>query len=192
MNTLQRSDILSAAEFAKVRPAHERAVLEAKRLRRVLVGPNLIFLFENHATLRWQVHEMCRVEGIQAESGVAHELETYGALMPRQDSLSVTLLIAFPDPDVRDRRLRELHGLHQHVWLEVEGHPRIPAQFDDAQFDGERVSSVQFIRFPLSPAAREGLASLSIPVRLVVDHPSYRAQTPLAPTTRAALIEDLA
>jgi len=189
--TLSRSDILSIPEFQAIRPRMEQEVLAAKQIRRVRVGENMLFLFENHLTMRWQIQEMARVEGILTEEGVAHELSTYNALLPTSDSLSATLLIDHADPDERDEVLHSLQGLEDRVWLELDQCPPAQAVFDAAQFSGERVSSVQFIRFPLSLDQRQALGELSRPASLVIDHPIYTARTALSASTRGALIEDM-
>lgn len=189
--TLSQTDILSIEDFKAVRTRMEADVLAAKQSRRVLVGEHMMFLFENHLTIQWQIQEMTRVEGIQTEAGVAHELKTYNALLPTADSLSATLLIEYADADSRDQMLHSLGGLHECVRLELDGCPSAPALFDDTQWNDARVSSVQFIRIPLSAQQLQALGNLGRPASLVVDHPEYTARTPLSASIRGALVEDM-
>ena len=121
MTRLTIDDILPNADFAAQRQRMMSHVLQAKKTRTLMLGDAMVFLFENYDTMRWQVHEMCRVENITKPDGVAHEVQTYGALVTTPESLSATLLIQYDEPEVRDRRLRELLGLHNHMRLEVEG-----------------------------------------------------------------------
>ena len=188
---IARDEILPIEDFVQRRPRLEREVLAAKATRRVVVGELYTFLFENHLTAWWQIQEMCRVEGIRAEAAIAHEIETYSALLPGRSELSATLLVSEPDPDKRDILLRALQGLWRHVWLDIGDLAPVAARFDPDQYNTERVSSVQFIRFPLSPDARAAFSDLSIPAVLRIDHPAAPASSPLSGATRGALIDDL-
>ena len=47
---IERADILSMAEYARVRDDRRRAIAEMKKNRRVHVGPDITFYFENRAT----------------------------------------------------------------------------------------------------------------------------------------------
>jgi hypothetical protein len=189
--TLSQNDILSIADFQAARPRMEQAVIAAKQTRRVLVGEHMMFLFENHLTVQWQIQEMARVEGILTEDGLAHELTTYNALLPTADCLSSTLLIEYTEAEERDKALHALGGLHERVFLEFDGCPPAPAVFDESQWNDERVSSVQFIRFPITAEQRQALGDLSRPAALVLDHPNYSARTVLSASFRGALIEDM-
>lgn len=187
---IRREDLLSNAAFIAVRPQRERLVVAAAALRRVPVGPNLTLLFENRETVLWQIQEMCRVENIHEPAAVQHEVDTYTALLPGPSELSATLLVEFPEADERDRMLRALLGLHEHLFLQAGGE-RTLARFDDEQFNDTRISSVQFVRFRLSPAQRAALFDLHQAVQIEVDHPAYQAAIDLSGPTRGALASDL-
>lgn len=197
--TVQPKDLLPNPEFVAQRPRLQREALENSAARRVRLGDRLMFLFENTVSVRWQVQEMCRVENIVAPAAIQHELDTYNALLPStapdgSAELSATLLIEYPDPAERDVALRALVGLHEHLYLEVEtaaGPERSPARFDGEQFNDQRVSSVQFVRFPLSPAARRAFGELARPATLVCSHPFLPTRTALAPGVRGAIVGDL-
>jgi hypothetical protein len=187
---LALSDVLDPAAYAQARPRLLREILEVKAVRRLAVGPVLTLLFENRATCLWQVQEMCRVEHITDPKAVQHELDTYNELLPRRDSLSATLLVEVTDPDERAATLRRLVGLHEHVALKLDG-DGIRARFDANQFEEARISSVQFVRFPITEAQIRALGDLARPAEIVVDHPAYAAVVALPLTLRAALVEDL-
>ena len=191
MSALRPDELLPNDQFLAQRKRLETEVLDAKHLRRVGLGPAMTLLFENRQTLLWQVQEMCRVEGIVAPDAVAHELQTYGAMLPDRDCLSATLLVDVADPDERDRRMVELLGLQDHFRLRFADGSVAPAHFDGEQFDARRISAVQFLRIPLTASQTEQLAALKAPVHVVVDHPRYRVDQPLSGPTRAALYDDL-
>ena len=204
--TVLASDLLSIDEFLKARPRLEREAIENASARRVRLGAHLTFLFENRTTVRWQVQEMCRVENIVAPAAIQHELDTYNALLPSTAAdgsaeLSATLLIEYTDEAERGIALRALIGLHQALFLDVQtgfldvqpgdSVERALARFDGEQFNAERVSAVQFVRFPLSAAARKAFGDLSRRVSLVCTHPAHPAELALPPAFRGAIVGDL-
>lgn len=183
-------DVLPIEAFLAVRPRRQAEVVAIKAARRLTVGEHLTFLFENRTTVLWQVQEMCRVEHIRAPEAVKHELDTYVRLLPGPSELSATLLVEYEDADERKAALQALWGLHQHCFLEIDGE-RVPMRFDPEQYDDRRISAVQFVRVPLTPAQRAAFFDLSRPVAVVVDHPGYAARASMPASMRGALCEDL-
>src|SRR5437763_911332 len=76
-----------------------------------------------------------------------------------------------PEVDARVA-LRELVGLDEHVVLHVGPH-RIRAAFEPGRSTDERISAVQYARFPLSADARVALVTPGTPIAVEIDHPSY-------------------
>ena len=174
MRTVEFSDIKNIAEYEMEREHWRPLVIALKDRRRIRVGGHMTFLFENRDTVRYQIQEMLRIERIVKRADIQHELDTYNELIPGSDQLSATLLIEYVSPGERDVRLRELLGLEGHVWLEVNGvPPRVPAIFDTRQIATDRLSSVQYVKFSLSP---EQVRSWRQGATLIVDHPSYQAE----------------
>lgn len=190
MKPLTLSEILPYADYQKIRSRREVEVLASKEQRRVFLGDAMMMVFENRMSVWWQVQEMCRVEGISSVEGIQHELDTYNALLPTANELSGTLMIGYADPSERDRRLRALVGLQHHLSLRLDGQ-KIEARFDGEQFNEERVSSVQFVRFPLTPDQRASFLDFSKSAAFEVDHPAYQAHRALSAAVRGALVEDL-
>ena len=188
---LTLADILPNVEFVAQRRRRETDILAAKAVRRLALGPNMTMLFENRDTCWWQVQEMCRVEHITQPEAIQHELDTYNALLPNAESLSVTLLLEYDDPDERKRMLTALLGLQDHVWLHLAGLPSVRARFDDQQFNDVRISSVQFIRLPLVPGAFAALGDFARAASIEISHPAAPLTVPLPRTLRAALLDDL-
>jgi len=169
-------------------------VIELKRHRRVSVGERVTLLFENRETLRFQVQEMLRVERIHAQDAVQAELDVYNELMPRPGELSATLFIEITDTARIKPELDRLVGLDAHVSLvlgEGPGERAARASFDPRQRDEERISAVQYVRFPLEPALRVALGDAAVRARLRIDHPAYRCETEVSPPLRAQLLADL-
>lgn len=194
MEPVTMNEVMDIAQYERARPEFRAKVLEAKERRRVSVGPAFTFLFENHLTVLYQVQEMMRIERIVEEKAIAHEVATYNELIPPPGELGATLLIEYPDPAERKEALKALLGMERHVRLEVADLPPVPARFDTRQWDEDKVSSVQYVGFPLAAEHRAAWreAGLAGRVRLVVDHPAYRHEAVLTPDAVEALGEDLA
>jgi hypothetical protein len=149
MRTVQRSQILDRARYERTRSFSQAAVLEIKRKRRIHVGDCLTFLFENTTTIWYQIQEMLRVERIDREADILHELATYNALLGSPGQLGCVLLIEIDDPLLRARRLREWRALPAYVYMRCEGGATVRPTVDPAQIDERRISAVQYLKFHL-------------------------------------------
>jgi hypothetical protein len=184
--------IMPFAQWERVRPVLRPLFIHEKELRRLRVGERLTFLFENAQSVWYQVEEMLRVERITAEDAIAHELETYNELVPREDELSATMLVEYEEAAERDVALKKLVGLERHVHL-VAGDRRIGASFSESQISTEAISSVQFVRFPLPRGLGEKLVDLATAGKLAieVDHPAMSAKAIISEELASSLLEDL-
>ena len=62
--------------------------------------------------------------------------------------------------------------------------------FEAGRQTAERLSAVQYVRFPLGDEARRRITTAA-PLALAVAHPNYQARATLPEATRAALAADL-
>ena len=189
MKRVSRNEILPLKEYKKKHPEIRETIAKIKGERRVHVGPIFTFLFENHETIRYQIQEMIRAESLTSEEAIQHEIDTYNQLLPNAKELTATLLLEIDDPDVRKVKLKELLGLHQHISFRIDNDTLIKADFDDKQFNTERISSVQFIRFCFGEKASLFLNSSNI--ELASSHPYYSQATRLSEKHLSALKSDL-
>jgi hypothetical protein len=191
MNPLTVADLPPLEVFEAEREAMRQAVIAHKAVRRIALGEKVTLLFEDRETIRWQVLEMCRVEGLRDPEAVAHELRVYNELVPGPNELSATLFIEITEAGRIRPELDRLVGIDESVSLEL-GAERVPARFDRRQLEEDRISAVHYLRFALTPAQAAGFADAATPVALRVDHPQYSARTVLADATRRSLAVDLA
>jgi len=165
----------------------------AELVGRVSVGRYLTFVFENRATVWFQIQEMVRAERIVDETKMAAEVEVYNALIPHPGELSATLMIEIAETAEIKPVLDKLLGIdtREYVTMTVGPHV-IVGDFEAGHSDEERgkLSAVHFVRFalPLEACERFGTSE----VALVVDHPNERARTVLSHETKRSLLEDLA
>jgi len=154
MHTVHLDDLLGRERYASARQEIRRRVIEHKRRRRVQVGDRMSVLFEDAATVWFQTQEMLWVEGITDLDAIRNELGVYGALLPGTDELSATLLLEVVEQArIRDE-LQRLLGLQRHVALAVDD-VRVAGVFEHGRESDMKLSAVQYVRFPLSPALRD-------------------------------------
>jgi hypothetical protein len=189
---ITRADILPPQQYAAERAARRRAIMDIKRVRRVPVGPIATFYFESYETMLQQVLEMLHIEK-GGEEQIADELAAYNPLIPNGRELCATLMFEIPDAVERDRVLRTLGGVEDHVFLEI-GDLRVAAapekDIERTKEDG-KTSSVHFLHFPFSDAQAAALKS-GAKLRLAIEHPNYGHIALIAEASRAALASDIA
>lgn len=190
MQLIRRSDIKGPALYAGIRDDFRKRIIELKRPRRISVGDRVTLVFENRQTLLFQIEEMLRAEGITDDAKIAEEIDVYNALMPGERSLSATLFLEVPpDADARTE-LDRLIGLDEHVVLHIGDHA-IRAAFEPGRSETDRISAVQYTRYPLTPEAIEALRTPQAPVEIEIDHPGYAHKTACTEETRASLAADI-
>lgn len=188
---LTRSDIKGPALYAPIRDDFRKRIIELKRSRRVLVGDRVSMVFENRHTLTLQVEEMLRAEALTTDEQIAAELAVYNELMPTTDSLSATLFIELPQDADAKVELRKLVGLDEHVALLIGDH-RVPARFEPNRSTDDKISAVQYVRFPLTGEAKAALLRDGTTLVVEIDHPGYRHRVTADPALRASLARDYA
>ncbi len=193
MDKLTAADLMSLELYARERPAFRARVLEHKRDRKLPVGPNVTWSFEDRLTMQYQVQEMLRAERIFEPEGIRDELGAYNPLIPDGSNWKATLLIEFPDVAERQRQLAVLIGLEDRCWIQVLGHDRVYAIADEdlERENAEKTSSVHFLRFELTPPMVAALKS-GAALAAGVDHDHYRHSIdPVPEPVKAALLQDL-
>ncbi|MCS7205079.1 MAG: DUF3501 family protein [Leptospiraceae bacterium] len=169
-------DILPIHEYNNRRNEIRERIFKIKAPRRFHLGDFFTFLFENKETVWYQIQEMIRIEGITDYNAIMHEINTYNELIPEAGEIKATLLIEIDDEIYRKYKLRELLGLHNHVFFLFETTKNemreILGEFDDKQFNRERISSVQYITFKLNKEDQKEFLSSKV-AGIKVTHPSY-------------------
>ena len=136
---------------------------------------------------------MLRIEKVFEADGINEELEAYNPLIPDGHNWKATFMIEFGDPEERARRLAEMLGIEDKVWLQVGSCERLyPIADEDLdRSTDEKTSSVHFLRFELTPdmiaAAHRGEA-----ITAGIDHPAYTIDgAPVDEAVRQSLLNDL-
>ena len=193
MQKLARRDLMSLEQYAVERPRLRAEIIAHKQLRTVQVGPNVTWLFEDRATIRYQVLEMLRVERIFEAAGIQDELDAYNPLVPSGTNWKATLLLEFTDPAARQVALSQLIGVEDRCWVRASEMERVFAIADEdiERENDDKTSAVHFLRFELTPSMIQAVKS-GASVSIGVDHDNYRhSLSPLPAAVRDALSLDL-
>jgi len=183
------NDVVGLERYESMRDELRRRIIEIKKHRRVSVGDRITLVFENHQTVLFQIQEMIRAERIVDLDRVRDEIDVYNELIPCPGDLSATLLIELQDSTRVREELPKFYGLDEATRLDFDG-VRVAGVFEGGRAREDKVSAVQYVRFPVHEHAPALLAAKE--VRLVIDHPHYRASQALSPELRRSLAEDLA
>jgi hypothetical protein len=190
MKPVDASELLDLTRYELERDAIRARIIALKRFRRISVGNELTFIFENRDTVRFQVQEMLRTERVVKPEAIQEELDVYNALLPGENELSATLMIEIPEQARIREMLDRLIGIDEHVFLDI-GDASVQASFDPKQFEQDRISAVQYIRFALGPELAARFRDPAVPVALRAQHPNYRQSTRIEGEQRSSLAADL-
>jgi hypothetical protein len=185
---ITRQDIKGPAIYAHIRDDYRNRVIAMKKARRVIIGDKVEIVFDNRFTLTLQIEEICRLENLN-DAQIESEIAQANELMPTESSLAATLFIPLPQDEHIKERLKELVGIDEHVVLHIGPHA-IRAAFEPGRSTEDRISAVQYMRFPLSPEARTALISPTTKLAIEIDHPNYRHRVEGSDELRASLAND--
>jgi hypothetical protein len=187
---ITRMDIKGPAMYAHIRDDYRNRVIELKKPRRVLIGEWVELVFDNRLTLTLQIEETCRLENLRDEQ-IQEEINVNNSLMPTDNELAATMFIALPQDEHIKDNLKKLVGLDEHVILHIGPHA-IRATFEPGRSTDEKISAVQYTRYPLSAEAKAALLTPGTSIEVEIDHPSYRYRVQCSEGLRASLAADYA
>lgn len=193
MTQLTRDDLWSLEDYAQKRPEFYRQHVQQRKVRQVTLGENARLLFENEATIRFQIQEMLRIEKTFEADGIQDELDAYNPLIPDGHNWKATFMIEYPDPELRKIRLTKLKGIEKTVWVQVDDCDKVfPISNEDLERENnEKTSAVHFMRFELTEEMILALKS-GAEIRMGIDHENYQiTATKVADETRESLLGDL-
>ena len=190
---IDASMIIPLAEYVGQRAERRKRIAEIKKNRRLEVGPFATFYFESYDTMLHQVHEMLFIEKGGAEQ-LVDELAAYNPLIPTGSELVATVMFEIDDPLRRARVLGMLGGVEHKAFIRVGGEMIRGGPEDDQERSREdgKASSVQFIRFPFTPAQIAAFKGDAGDVVVGFDHANYGHMAVMSAPVRQALSGDFA
>lgn len=190
MKKIALEDVMGLAVYEKVREDFRRRIIELKKKRRVAVGDKISLVFENRDTVIFQIQEMVRAERIADLDKIREEVEVYNGLIPDAGELSATLFLEIEDQTQLRQELLQFLGIDEAVFLNIR-ESSIHARFEEGHSKEDKISAVQYLRFPFNQDQLKAFADENESVVLAIDHPNYQARTVMGWETRKSLIEDL-
>jgi hypothetical protein len=185
MKKIALDDILGFSAYEKVRQEFRQEIIDKKKLRRVAVGDKVSLVFENRDTVIFQIQEMLRAERITDLDKIREEIAVYNELIPNPGELSATMFLEIEDQThLRDELLKFL-GIDEVVCLKVGGHS-VRGQFEEGRSKDDKISAVQYVRFPFSAEAQKEFIA-GAHAEMAIDHANYRASAVLSPQQQQSL-----
>jgi len=189
MKKIALDDILGFSAYEKVRQEFRQEIIDKKKLRRVAVGDKVSLVFENRDTVIFQIQEMLRAERITDLDKIREEIAVYNELIPNPGELSATMFLEIEDQThLRDELLKFL-GIDEVVCLKVGGHS-VRGQFEEGRSKDDKISAVQYVRFPFSAEAQKEFIA-GARAEMAIDHANYRARAVLSVEQQQSLAADL-
>ena len=189
MKKVGLDDILGFSGYEKVREDFLRRIIELKRKRRISIGDQVSLVFENRDTVIFQIQEMLRAERITDLDKIREEIAVYNELIPNAGELSATMFLEIEDQThLRDELLKFL-GIDEAVSLKVGGHS-MRGQFEEGRSKEDKISAVQYARFPFTAEAQKEFIA-GAHTELLIDHANYRASAVLSADQQKSLAADL-
>ncbi|MGQ0823458.1 MAG: DUF3501 family protein [Actinomycetota bacterium] len=191
MRKLTLTDIQDFRAYERERDDFRRRIIDLKRRRRLALGTIMTLVFENTETMRFQIQEMARAERMQRDEQIEHEIGTYNALIPEVGELSATLLIELQSDEQLREWLPKLVGIHRSIAIALPDGSEVRGEAEDEErlTRDDTTPAVHFVKFRFRPEQVDAFARG--PVRVIVDHPSYREEIDLAEGQRFELLGDL-
>jgi hypothetical protein len=191
MRKLTHADIKDLREYEREREAFRAEIIALKKRRRIALGDLVTVVFENAATMRFQIQEMARAERMLRDEQIAYELETYNQLVPDTGELSATLFIEIDDNEALHYWLPRLVGVEEHVRFVVDDET-VPARAEDTErlTRPDTTTTVHYLKFAFTPEQQRRFGDAR--VRIVVDHPEYQVDVTLSDAQREELVSDFA
>jgi Protein of unknown function (DUF3501) len=177
--------VRTGAAYEGVREATRARLAAVADDRRVDLGGGLVLVFETVDTIRTALEETLRAERVDDAARVEAEAAAFGALVGGPQALTAVLYVDVADPVALGDRVAELHGIAEHVFLDVDG-SRVPARADSADDSPGALPLV----FALQAAHRAALLA-GARLAVAVDHPACRVTVAMSTAQVQAATADL-
>ena len=186
------ADIADTREYERTRETFRAEMIEQRQRRRVAIGTIVSLAFENRETIRFQIQEMARVEGVSTDQGIQEELDAYNPLIPEVGQLCATLFIELTSDEAIREWLPRLVGIERSVVLRLPTSEQVRGAVD-AQHAKQltRVDVTAAVHYITFQFRSEQCAAFGPGTVLMIDHQQYQEETELARATVSELSYDL-
>ena len=180
------------AEYERRRQEYRQRIIQLKQRRRISVGDHVTLVFENRATIQFQIQEMLRVERVTQPDKIQDELDVYNAMLPADGELSATLLIEITDEARVKELLDAFKGIDRGKTVALHaGRETVFAEFEGGHSSEEKISAVHFVKFCPEAAFIDALASDGTPISVTLSHGPHRCEVVVPSGMREEWLADL-
>lgn len=109
------SSLLTKPAYALYRHVHRADMIAYRQTRSLQFGPHAMLYFEDERTVRYQIQEMLRAEGIEDEAGRREQIDLYKPLLPNGRNWKATLMWQIPEPSLRRNLLPQLARIASYI-----------------------------------------------------------------------------
>ncbi len=192
MKKLELESLLNIIEYEKVRDDYRKDIIQYKKNRRIVLGPNVAMVFENERTLGFQIQEIMRAERLVHDEQILEEIKVYNSIMPPKNGLSATLFIEITDEKKIKSILNDFIGLTdgENLYFEI-GDDKIFATFEQGREEEDKISSVHYVQFHIDQDQKARLVDPKEKVNIVINYNNYIYSMPIQDKMRSSLHEDL-
>jgi len=191
LKKIELKDIIPYHDYLKIRKEFQQKIIKLKKNRRLQVGENITFVFENSQTVLYQIQEMIRLEKMTDEKLIQQEIDVFNRLIPDENELCATILIEIFERQFIKPILNSLAGIQDNkIFLKFDNEAITPIFFDENLPDG-RISAVLYVKFKFTQSQVEKFLNLKNVAKIEVNHPNYKAEAIIPENVRISLIEDL-
>ncbi len=145
MREITRADILAPEAYISQRCDLKQRIIGIKKNRRIAVGPDAIFYFENYDTMWMQIQEILHIEK-GGEQQIMDELSAYNPLVPNGRELVATMMFEIEDERRRARELNRRGGVEHTVTLKISDQTVAAVLEDDVELFGAILCGIYLVR----------------------------------------------
>ena len=173
------SKIYTPSQYSSIREEVYRLISEYKKNRYVPINDRITILFEDAATVWFEIEEAAYLEGVDDINVVKEAVKTYAPMVPRKDELTLTVFININNYDELRNLLPKYNGIEKSVALVINSIelPAIPIYPEDYA-PGSLPRSIHYLK-----VIGQGLDELikgSSSVKLKVTHPMVNKEVTLS------------
>lgn len=190
--SITRQDLLPLNTYRHRRDEYIQKMIAYKNQRRIKLAQNISILFENRQTVLFQIQELINSEDLTDTNELNEYIEIYSGMLPQENELSATLFIELDNQDLLADLLIKLKGIEHHLTLMIDNEP-IKAVFEEEHDDREFTTSVHYLKFPLTQAAKNLLLNEpadKLNVSLNLNHPNLSEKVTLSAASISSLQKD--
>ena len=191
--TITKQDLVSLHTYREGREEYLQKMITYKKDRRIRLDEHISILFENKNTVLFQILELLNAEDLEDPEEIDEYIGIYSGMLPLENELSATLFIELDDQLKLQDLLVKLTGIEHHLALNIESET-IQAVFEEEHDDRGFTTSVHYLKFPVTQAAKDLLlngSADSLHVSLSLSHPNLTANVALNPNSIKSLQKDL-